>query len=158
MEKEVKAAPTTVWAILKSDDHVLAELDELSATASTKPESKLDVDVLQQRVEKLTRALQYFRAEALKDRLDRIYLEALNTADVRGDVHEASGDLPEVVEADLSSLYTEIDDMVTMVVAHEHGDALNTGLQNARRIQMQEKRTASQKVGHVLHILLFASP
>jgi hypothetical protein len=149
MAKEVKSVPAIASGLLKSDDRALAELNELSLSRSVRQEDALDVDELQGRVDRLTHALHHFRAGAVKDRLDRIYLESLRTADLAGGIHNAPdvSDPPhETAKEELSSLYEEIDDMVTMVVAHDHGNPLRVALEDIRRAQTQERDAADEKV------------
>ncbi|KAJ9610385.1 hypothetical protein H2200_005162 [Cladophialophora chaetospira] len=146
-EKEVKSVHVNISALLNSDDRALAELNELSSSVGLAKESEVDIDALQQRVDKLTDALQHFRAEALKDRLDRVYLDALPTADAQGSGTHSAGDvLTTAIEEDLNSLYAEIDDMVAMVVAHDHRNGLGVALQSIRQSQLREKRTANEKI------------
>ncbi|ETI26143.1 hypothetical protein G647_02920 [Cladophialophora carrionii CBS 160.54] len=70
LAKEVKSVPAVASDLLKADDRALAELNELSLSISVKQEGALDVDELQGRADRLTRALHLFRAGAVKDRLD----------------------------------------------------------------------------------------
>ncbi|EXJ56843.1 hypothetical protein A1O7_07187 [Cladophialophora yegresii CBS 114405] len=148
LAKEVKSVPAAASELIKADDRALAELNELSLCVSVKQEDALEVDELQARVDKLTRALHLFRATAVKDRFDRIYLESLHAADVAAgirDVHDVSDPAESTAEEELSSLYEEIDDMVTMVVAHDHGNALGVAFQDIRHAQMQETRATNEK-------------
>ncbi|KIW65342.1 hypothetical protein PV04_07611 [Phialophora macrospora] len=149
LTKEVKSVPAVASGLLNSDDRALAELNELSLSHAVRQEDALDVDELQGRVDRLTHALQHFRAGAVKDRLDRIYLESFHSADLAGDAqnaHDVSEPTHETAKEELNSLYEEIDDMVTMVVAHDHGNALRAALQDFCRAQTQETQAAEEKV------------
>jgi hypothetical protein len=100
-------------------------------------------------VEKLTRALQLLRAETVKDRLDRIYLESQSGADSRGDDPDAQPPTESTLKAakdDLSSLYAEIDDVATMVVSQEYGSALHVAVREIRQAQLQEKQIVNEQV------------
>lgn len=132
---------------LNADDRALAKLNDLTSTGDVKQEVALDVDSRQSRVDKLIRALQHFQAKAMKDRLDRIYLESIDTAQAVSEHSETvSNGALKAVKEDLNSLYAEIDDVITMVVAHEHGSALQAAFQNIRRLQIQEKQTLSEQI------------
>ena len=67
--------------------------------------------------------MQHHRAEALKDRLDRTYLESLSTADIpqtATKAPDATDDSFKIAQEDLRLLYTEIDDVAGLAVAHDH--------------------------------------
>jgi hypothetical protein len=134
---------------LKSDDRTLAELNETTAFANVESERSFDFEAQQNQVEKLTRALQLLRAETVKDRLDRIYLESQSGADSRGDDPDAQPPTESTLKAakdDLSSLYAEIDDVATMVVSQEYGSALHVAVREIRRAQLQEKQIVNEQV------------
>ncbi|KAH0842094.1 hypothetical protein FOPE_07544 [Fonsecaea pedrosoi] len=150
--KDSKATPATVTELLNSDDRVLSDLNDLSSSGA---QEKHDValDALADRVNKLTRALQYFRAQTLKDRLDRAYLESLGSADIASSAQVVSDGTIDTVQEDLGSLYKEIDDVMGMVVAQEHGNALLAALQDVRRAQKQNDRSLHEKVYNQLFSL-----
>lgn len=151
MAKDSKSAPATVSIALNADDRALAELNDLTLNSDAKQELTIDVDSLQDRADKLIRALRHFRAKAMKDRLDRTYLESLDTTkDVSGHSETASDGAVKVVTEDLNSLYAEIDDVITMVVVQEHGNALQAAFQDVRDLQIQEKQTLSEKIHSTL--------
>ena len=136
-------------ATLASQDRTLTDLNDISRSARVYHEGIPDLEALTDRAERLTRALQLFQAEALKDRLDRVYLESLDSvvvsADNYGDPSAAETDL-ETINEEMSSLYAEIDDVAKMVAVHEHGSTLRALLQSIRQARTQGKRTIDQKV------------
>ncbi|KIW22908.1 uncharacterized protein PV07_11156 [Cladophialophora immunda] len=137
--KEVRSTAAVVTELLNSDDRALSELNDLSSS-SAKEGCQIDLEALTDRVNKLTRALQYFRTQTVKDRLDLTYLESLSNAE---DVSDGTLD---TVQEDLDSLYSEIDDVVGMVVAQEHGNTLHAALQDVRRVRKQDERRLNQRV------------
>ena len=147
---DTSSLSATTSAALSSDDRVLRELNQTISSAAINAASGPDFEALQDRADKLVRALQLFHAEALKDRLDRTYLESLNALDASGDSSDALLDAPEItlrmVKGDLSSLYSEIDDVAAMVASHQYGSALKTSLQKVLRARTQDKQASFEKV------------
>jgi hypothetical protein len=74
-------------------------------------------------------------AKAVKDHLDRTFLEALRTADPTKNARDESEASPEATQQELDSLYTEVDDVMAMVIAQQHGNPLRRALENVRRSQ-----------------------
>ncbi|OAL35197.1 hypothetical protein AYO20_05451 [Fonsecaea nubica] len=150
--KDSRSTPATVTELLNSDDRVLSDLNDLSSSGAQE-KHEVALDALADRVNKLTRALQYFRAQTLKDRLDRAYLESLSRADIASSAQVVSDGTIDTVQEDLGSLYKEIDDVMGMVVAQEHGNALQAALQDVRRAQKQNNRSLHEKVYNQLFSL-----
>ncbi|OAP63784.1 hypothetical protein AYL99_03011 [Fonsecaea erecta] len=143
--KDVRSALATVTELLNSDDRVLSELDDFSSS-SVKVECQTDLDALAERVSRLTGALRHFRAQTVKDRLDCAYLESLSAADIVPSAQDVTDGTTDAVQGDLNSLYSEIDDVVGIVVAQEHGNALHAALQSVRRARKQDERKLNEKV------------
>ncbi|EXJ67574.1 uncharacterized protein A1O5_09587 [Cladophialophora psammophila CBS 110553] len=143
--KDVKSAPAIVTGILNSDDRVLSEFNDL-LSFGVQQECPINLDALTDRVNRLTRALQYFRAKAVKDHLDRTYLESLGGTDTASNTQAVADGTVDAVREDLGSLYSEIDDVVGMVVAQEHGNALHAALQSVRRVRKQDNRRLNEEV------------
>ncbi|KIW97427.1 uncharacterized protein Z519_01011 [Cladophialophora bantiana CBS 173.52] len=143
--KDVKSAPAMVTGLLNSDDRVLSEINDL-LSSGIQQECPINLDALTDRVNRLTRALQYFRAKTVKDRLDRTYLESLGGTDTASNAQAVAGGTVDAVREDLGSLYSEIDDVVGMVVAQEHGNALHAALQSVRRVRKQDNRRLNEEV------------
>ena len=144
--KDVKSVPAIVSEVLNSDDRAFEELNELSSSASSKQEDSLELNALEGRVNQLIEALRLLRADALKDRFDRTYLEALCTSNDSLNGQDVSDTSTEAIQSDLGSLYAEIEDVVTMVVANEHGNVVHTALHNARQAHQQQRRMVNEKV------------
>lgn len=149
MAKDIKAVPAIATEILNSDDRALSLLNDLSSIDQLK--ATLDVDELQDRADKLLAALRYFRADAVKDLLDRSYLEALGRGEDEdiSTVDDSSGAAVVTIQGDLGSLYAEIDDLVAMVASHEHGNSISVTLRNVQRLQKKEKNALNEQVGHI---------
>lgn len=114
--------------LLNSDDRALNEMNNVSAGRS---QPTLDLEQTTQRVRQLAAALQHFRVQALKDKLDCTYLESLDDHETGGK-EPLSGDIStrtvDEVQQDLSSLYAEIDDVVTMTVHNEHSEPIEAAI------------------------------
>jgi hypothetical protein len=86
------------------------------------------------RIELLSKALVRAQVNALKDRLDRIFLENLHSdtspADNQPEESAASTTLISDLQQDINSLYTEIDDVATMPVEHEHRTRLRSCIED----------------------------
>ncbi|KIX99007.1 uncharacterized protein Z520_05468 [Fonsecaea multimorphosa CBS 102226] len=143
--KDVSLTPAIVRELLNSDDRVLSELNDLSSSGAP-DRCQIDLDALADRVNKLTHALRYFRAKTLKDRLDCAYLETLSATDNSTNAQDVSDGTIDAVQEDLNSLYTEIDDVVGMVVAQQHGNALHEALRSVHRARKQDDRRLNEKV------------
>ncbi|KEF51774.1 uncharacterized protein A1O9_12111 [Exophiala aquamarina CBS 119918] len=120
--KDVKSVHSVVSQVLNADDRALAKLNDRT---TRHPNPTIDTGDKVQRVTQLASALQYFRVQVVKDRLDYTYLRRLN--ELSSPEGEESMRDPAVssttvkeIQQDLGSLYDEIDDIVTMAVRHEH--------------------------------------
>jgi hypothetical protein len=138
--KETDAVARDVAQLLRNDDHSFESLNN-TLTASR---SWNEVDQLAGRVDELESTLHNIRVSALKDRLDRVYLGAL--------VDFTHGTLPDPdVDArslgqDIQSLYTEIEDVVTMLNAHDHINDLQRQLENIGQKQQHDSSENLSKV------------
>ena len=157
MAKDVKAVPAIATELLNADDRALAELNDL-VDSSSKSKPSLDVDAVRARAAELTRALRYFRAEAVRDWLDRTYLESLDISNSESntvnpvsmgteDVCVSAATLKDVQD-DLGSLYTEIDDVMTMLVSQEHGNAIESALRGIQRARREENQNVTEQVSN----------
>jgi hypothetical protein len=138
----------TVQESLNSGDRALADLNHGQPSASTE-EDVADVERLQERVDRLTRALIYFHASLVRDRLDRVYLESLDRSNSPFDIRFPAERTSAVVQDELNSLYLEIDDMATMMVDHDHGSALRADLHRIRHAKLRESHLMHERVSKV---------
>jgi hypothetical protein len=151
--KDIKSVRAVVASVLSADDRALDALNVL--VSASIDSTSLDTAELAQRVTRLTSALQHFRVQALKDRLDATYLRFLEEQGQVGleaegeavpdDSHLTSETVREV-QNDLTSLYAEIDDVVTMTVRHEHAGPIEAALREIDCAREMEGRRASEKV------------
>ncbi|KIV84965.1 hypothetical protein PV11_00710 [Exophiala sideris] len=150
INKAVKAVPAIITEVLNTDDRVIAELNDLSANS---PQITTDTSSTQERLTKLTKALRHFRAQAIKDRLDRTYLESLERLDA-DDAPLDDGDTSATdVQGDLGSLYGDIDDVVTMVVSQEHASGIERSLQDISEARERDSQLLNQHVHGMLSSL-----
>ncbi|KAL2270533.1 hypothetical protein VTJ83DRAFT_2717 [Remersonia thermophila] len=96
--------PKTVDSLLRADDKLLSHLQRLAGELETEDaEEKQDVAVLRETCARLIK----FTAERVRTRLDRIFLEALETAARKGTSRVPSEEVTSV-QSELESLYAEI--------------------------------------------------
>ena len=94
------------------------------------------------RVEQLSRALISLRVDTVKNRLDRTYLEHSQKPP------EPSSTEPlEQFKLEVQSLYTEIEDVATMLVNHEHTARLNITLHDTAASYTEAEQQAYSQVG-----------
>lgn len=139
----IKAAPAIVTEVLNTDDRLLAELNDLSANH---PQNSTDINSTRERVAKLIKALQHFRTQTIKDRLDRTYLESL----ARSNGDDATLDVPDAsatdIQGDLGSLYGDIDDVVTMVASQEYAGGIERMLQDINQARERDTQSLNELV------------
>jgi len=137
--KFVKPVHAIVSETFNSDDRALADLNGVDMDKpSITPQN---VESVRVQTERLIAALRYFRQQALKDRLDRIYLESLDPLTNGDDLSDISDASPVEVQIDLGSLYTEIDDVVSMLVSQEYGTRFDSALKTIERLKSQADHT-----------------
>jgi hypothetical protein len=106
LEQQMKVSDSTVKqtvdSVLKSDDKLLASLQKLASDLD--PINTQDVETMS-RIKELSARLIKNTVEGIRTKLDRIYLEALQSASTTGsDDSQESQDLQD----ELESLYSEI--------------------------------------------------
>ncbi|KIW20033.1 hypothetical protein PV08_00608 [Exophiala spinifera] len=137
--KFVKPVHAIVSETFNSDDRALADLNGVDMDKpSITPQN---VESVRVQTERLIAALRYFRQQALKDRLDRIYLESLDPLTNGDDLSDISDASPVEVQTDLGSLYTEIDNVVSMLVSQEYGTRFDSALKTIERLKSQADHT-----------------
>ena len=129
------AAPAIVTERLKHHDKVIASLPSTSdlATKSTVSDAN--------RIRLLTEALTALRSNALRDRLDRVFLEAFRDQYDEAD-SEPSRSESTALEADVKSLYVEIDDVAGMLVRHQYTGPMHTLSQELERADHEARQRA----------------
>lgn len=143
IENEMKSIPATASARLRSDDRALDHLEE----QMTKGRADHTCQELMLQVTPLLQALQARRSSALKDSLDQVYLSALLQHD-HDDLHDNDTEASvQALKADIETLYTEIDDIVTMMVTQQHTTKLKSTVDNATRMQQMYTNDIMQQVG-----------
>lgn len=158
MAKDLKSVHTVVASVLSADDRAL---DALNVLASASADStSLNTSELAQRVTRLTSALQHFRIQAVKDRLDCTYLHLLADLSALVPKPEEVPDDPDVtsetvgeIEKDLGSLYAEIDDVVHMTVRHEHTAPIEATLREIDTARELEGKRAGDRVCFAIHVV-----
>ncbi|EXJ78099.1 hypothetical protein A1O3_09260 [Capronia epimyces CBS 606.96] len=146
VSRDLKSVHATVAEVLNADDRALVRLNEVSANRT---ELDVDVDAVGERVAKLTTALRHFRSQAVKDRLDRTYLESLANGESEEEEQRSeavSADEVQNIHADLGSLYAEIDDVATMLVSHEHGKGVDSTISSIRQLRSENSRARTELV------------
>lgn len=150
MGKDIKSVHSVVSQVLNADDRTLAELSDLT---TRRPIPTVDTGDRVQRLAQLTRALQNFRVQTVKNRLDCTYLRRLNDLSPPEGVEpphdpDASSSTLAVqeIQQDLGLLYDEIDDVVTMAVRHEHAGPIEATLHQIDAAQETEARTSAEQV------------
>lgn len=143
VKKAISSNLITVDDTLSRDDYTFEQIAQsLSAAEVTGAavDNEEDNDATQTRTEQLLDALIKTESEIIRTRLERVYLEVLQSAtsasNTNGngnydDEHDSENlryidpTKTEILKSDLRTLYAEIDDVTTMFVAHEHGDLLS---------------------------------
>lgn len=125
------------------DDQSLQGLNDITPRTSSSP---LDVEHIRSRVDELSAALTFYRVQTVKDLLDLTYLQRLSCSpDERSSV-ESAPETSTDVQVDLNSLYSEIDDVVTMTVRQEHGQPIEKSLQAMIGLRNKQDHTSTTKV------------
>ncbi|KAL2444449.1 hypothetical protein ABEF95_016826 [Exophiala dermatitidis] len=152
--RDVKSAHAIVAETLNADDRALEEFNEICATKPNQAE--IDIDLLERRVSELTAALRHFRAQLIKDHLDRTYLGTLAQNLQEDDEEAASSSTTTTVQDDdereaiqnlqddLGSLYAEIDDVATMSVTQAHSQAIESALRDLQQLKAEELRMRNE--------------
>lgn len=148
MAKDVKSVHSVVSQVLSADDRAMAELNDLTTRRTI---STVDTSDAAQRLARLTSALQHFRVQAVKDRLDSTYLQRLNdlsSLEVEGSPQDPAVPSATVqeIQHDLGSLYSEIDDVVTMTVRHEHTGPIEATLHQIDAAREMEGKAVGRQV------------
>lgn len=130
-------------AKLTSDDQTLQGLNDITPTPSS---SRLDVDHIRTRVDELSAALHFYRVQTVKDLLDLTYLQRLSCSPEERSSVESAPETSSDVQVDLGSLYSEIDDVVTMTVRQEHGHPIEKSLQAIIGLRRKQEHTSTTRV------------
>ncbi|KAK5239838.1 hypothetical protein LTS06_012653, partial [Exophiala xenobiotica] len=128
---------------LNSDDRALAKLNDISAR---KPRNTLDTASIRDKASKMTTALHHFRSRSMKDRLDRVYLDSLESFDAAKSSVDASGAGFEDTKSDLRSLYAEIDNVISMVMSQQHANLIEAALLNVQRLREREEQARNERI------------
>ena len=143
LEREVKFTHSEIPRLLNSDDRILEDLNSLSAGRSTTP---LDISQTKKRLEDLTTALHYFQVQKIKDHLDCTYLQSLEKSRDRNPSGEPTLETANDVQQDLGTLYSEIDDVVTMMIAQQYEKPITTALNHIETALEREGQATASKV------------
>ncbi len=107
----------TVDGLCRSDDKLLSSLQKLGWELKTEdPEEQQRISELRDICARLIK----YRVETIRTKLDRLYLEALETAHRSGDSDQASKEDVSTVQEELESLYAEILPVAQMSVEQQH--------------------------------------
>ena len=141
-EKETRVLGFAISEQMKADNRVLASLSEQSKV----PNSTDHLASIDERIDQLAGILHSKRTAALKDRLDAVYWETLAAYDTTA-VQPLSNDTTIAqLKDDIKLLYTEIEDMVTMLIGQEHSIELQSVINAIRAQENQEAIGVLQKV------------
>jgi hypothetical protein len=121
----VDAVHQTVNAMLTSDDKLLKSLQKLGWELETEdPEEKENVEKLRDICARLIK----YTVEAIRTRLDRFYLETLETASQESGRGRIQGEDIATVQEELESLYSEILPVAQMSVEQQYLEPALKGL------------------------------
>lgn len=150
VSRDLKSAHAIVVEVLNAHGRALNELNETEASFA-QPKLSLDnnTESVEERVAQLTNALRHFYVQAIKDRLDRRYLETLASSDTQAS-EGVSDDSVQAVQADLASLYAEIDDVATMLVSQVY----SRGIESA--VQTLQRRASEDHLAHTEQVCIFS--
>jgi hypothetical protein len=139
--KETDAVARDVSQTLGRDDQVFESLNRKLAASRSWDE----VDQLAVRINELESTLHNIRVTALKDRLDRVYLTTLVDPSHENTVPDPNMSA-ESLKEDIQSLYTEIEDVVTMLNSHDHINDLQRQLE---AIGQKQQQSSSEDLAQV---------
>lgn len=142
LDKDSKAASATVNQCLKSNDRILDALGRDACTDTVATE----LSELSSRIQQLSHMLQIKGVTAVKDRLDRVYLTALESRTSRAELQTRAADVIPEVKQDIQSLYTEIEDVVVLMAGHEHLQKLEHSIAAASLEQRYQWEQTLQEV------------
>ena len=142
VDRDAGIFPTAISERLRADDRLFELLEQ-----DTKGQSiQLDLSELSIRAQQLSEILHAKYTHSLKDRLDRIYLQAVPEAPTNNiDPAEATEAIPEL-KRDIQSLYTEINDVVAMSIGQAHMNKVLRVLAEVRHEQQQRRTRSLQHV------------
>nr|KAK5433543.1 hypothetical protein LTR18_010786 [Exophiala xenobiotica] len=141
--KSARSVQAMAIEALNSDDRALARLNDISAR---KPRNTLDVASIRDKASKMTTALHHFRSRSMKDRLDRVYLDSLESFDAAKSSVDASGAVFEDAKSDLGSLYAEIDNVTSMVMSQQYANLIEVALLNVQRLREREEQSRNERI------------
>ncbi|KPI45206.1 uncharacterized protein AB675_2313 [Cyphellophora attinorum] len=176
LAKDARNLPGHVTTRLKADDRALAATLERAGRLEDGSKAEAEFMAVEARIQKLVKVLHAKKVEDLKNRLDAAYLQSLashaetTSTGTDGDVglHDTSArpdtqprpmtattaDGEEAaqaqifqLQADISTLYTEIEDVTTMLINQEH----SLGLQKTiARIRTHRQQAEQMVLRHAL--------
>lgn len=133
ISKLKKTIPALVTEKLNADDRLIAAIEALSLST----ERSLD-DIPQQpeHSQELVNVLPRIQSQALRTKLDRVYLQELHSLPPKASDHAAHEDtILKEVRDDLNSLFSEIEDVNTMLVSHHYGEPLHSAFDSLHIMQ-----------------------
>lgn len=142
-EQRAKAGSGTVLERLNTDDRAIDRL----LRSFTEAIPGFDIQKELSRTESLLRSLSKTRTDTLKDRLDRLYLEALDEEQQSGTREKPDAKkLTLELLKDVRSLHSEVEYVTTMVVAADHGNDLHLQMRMIAQSQEDEASFMRMKV------------
>jgi hypothetical protein len=143
-----------------------ARLSDLYGNASTAPQGQdftslpsssittIPDNVATERVEKLLTVLERDTVQEIKDRLDHIYLDALqhppSSPKPDPSAQIADENVLETLKAEIDTLYTEIPALASMAVSHLHGRPLGRATGEQKTMRKQHRGEALLETKEVL--------
>lgn len=141
---ESKAIAPSVTSKLKDDDRTLQQFEKLASGLDSSEEEK----EMSERAVNLTSKLAEYIAAEVHCRLDRIYLETLQSGSAPSSGMEDEADMIASLEDELDSLYPEIGLLAHVSTQQQYKDPILRELRN-RRGKLQS--TSEEKLDNVRH-------
>lgn len=170
LNQSLKILPATVNSTLRADDRALERLEHFNSTnprqgskRSPSPElESFNTASYEAELEELLTALKTTTVSGIKERLDRIYLQTLlevepDTSNAEQESKTENGphddafpdiESAEQIQADLDSLYADIDAVAAMHVEAEFGHDLKRTLWDIKDKQCEIKLWKAKTVRH----------
>lgn len=123
------AYPNRIAKSLRQDDNMLRKLDEISAATHLVDESE---EYQNDRLDKLCARLTANNVEEIRCRLDRTYLEAVQSSRIlKAPESSRTNELLSSIKAELETLYPEIDAVALMSIDRNFKAPLAKGIEQS---------------------------
>lgn len=177
LQKAISAILMNIEDTLSRDDYTFDHIAQSTSAVGVDGQTvtsdggfeRGEDDITSNKTQRLIDALHRTEAEVIRTRLERIYLETINalppqsskmngTRELDTGFDHADPTKTAAIRNDLRTLYAEIEDVTSLFVAHEHGDALSQLEENMKvteeTLKRQKGQWASQRIREVRGRLL----